>query len=122
MNSYGLAGSSTLKINGDTLSLSNTATLNISSSFGIVSNQPAITSSWTQLNTGSNVGFRIGTFFNGDLTSSILLAITNTGSFTVMLPGDPGNVFTFNGGITPIWIKGSGSYGLPVVQYSLTGA
>lgn len=73
------------------------------------------TGSWTLLSTGSLHDVRTVFFSNNDFTSSVFVAINNTGSgYDVYWPQDTGNR-NFNGPAN-IYVQASGSN--PIVSFS----
>jgi hypothetical protein len=64
-----------------------------------------------------NIDLRSGVFTNNDISASIKLAITNTGSFQILLPGDS-SMLNFSGS-TPLFvatISGSASLSYTLVS------
>ena len=114
--------SNTINLNGSfTVTANNfksTATLTdsiITTGSNYFANAANVTASWQVLPQGSNSDFRIGAFTNTDTTSSVYIAINNTGSFTVLWPGD-NNLLTFNTSAS-LYAKSSGSNPNVVLNY-----
>jgi len=82
----------------------------------IIANIP--TGSWTTLQSGSNVDFRTGVFSNNDLTSSIYIAIGNTGATSSILQPDDSCILTYSGSI-PIYARTVGTNSPASLGYTL---
>jgi len=77
-----------------------------------------VTGSWTLLPQGTNIDFRLGTFSNNDLTSSVYIALNQTASYASLLqPGD--NALLTYSGSANVYAKAVGAHSPVSLSYSL---
>ena len=96
------------------VTLQNNVTTTGSNSLANTMNVP--TGAWQTIDQQSNSDFRFGFFTNLDLTSSLKIAIGNTGSYaSLLLPGD--NVILTNSGSASLYVQATGASSPALMQY-----
>jgi len=81
---------------------------------------PNVTASWQQLDQGNNKDLLVGIFTNLDNTSSIYIALGNTGSVASILnPNTIDNCLLCYSGSTAIYAKSVGGNPSPQLNYTI---